>query len=276
MSIIEKAVQISRTGGIHPDSGTPRPPPGEPRELRAAAPIKMSNLYGLGMIVRETVDPEIIDQFRNIKRPLLQTAFGPLAEATANVIMITSPLPGAGKTFVSVNLASVLTKERDRSVLLVDTDNARGSLTELLDAKDRPGIFDLLNDPRLTLNDVSVPTDAAGFTVIPMGTRTPESLELLGSARAKEVFRQLSSADRNRIVILDAPPLLASLDGPVIAALAGQILMVVEAGSTTRSSVIKGLEMLDRSRPIGLILNKTSSNFDWSGYGGYRYGAAPA
>jgi Mrp family chromosome partitioning ATPase len=276
MSIIEKAVQSSKNVGRQPtNSASQLTALVESRATHPVEPIEISKLYGQGILVREPVDPEVLDQFRNMKRPLLQTTFGPLAETMANLVMITSPLPGAGKTFVSINLANVLTRERDRSVLLVDTDNARGSLTELMGIKDRPGIFDLLNDRSLSLNDVSIPTDVAGLTVIPTGARTAESLELLGSARAKEVFRHLSSADRNRIVILDAPPLLASLDGPVAAALAGQILMIVEAGSTTRSSLTKSLELLDRSRPIGLILNKTSSSLDWSGYGGYGYGAAP-
>ena len=95
------------------------------------------------------------------------------------------------------------------------------------------------------------------LSVLPSGQKVADSLERLNSSRCRETFRQILAGDPSRILILDGPPLLMTNEGPSVAALAGQILLVVEAGVTPKSSITTSLELLDLEKPIGMILNKT-------------------
>jgi len=249
----------------------PRDPPAAPGESVAFLRL-LSGRY----LVTESADRNVYEQFRRLKRPLLRCAFGPLAETGTQVVMITSALQGAGKTFVAGNLAHVLAMEKDRSVLLIDTDNANPTLTRQLGLLGRPGLFDVINDAGMTLEQAICRTDVPGLYVLPAGRSAPDSLERLNSDRCREVLEEILSNHPGGIVILDAPPLLVTSDAPAVAGLAGQFLMVVEAGETSRSSVCKALELLDERKPIGLILNRAPGHGDPGSYYAYPAQSGPA
>jgi Mrp family chromosome partitioning ATPase len=219
-----------------------------------------------GYLIRESESPEVFEHFRRLKRPVLQTAFGPLAGAQSQLLTITSPLAGAGKTFVSINLAHTLALEKDRAVLLIDTDSTQRCLTRQLGLSDRAGFFELINDAHSRLDDVVCRTDVPGLSVVPAGAMLADSLERLNSSRCKAVFRQILADNPARIVIMDGPPLLVTSEGPAIASYAGQILLVIEAGNTATSSFRASLELLDRQKPIGLILNKATGTLGFGFY----------
>jgi receptor protein-tyrosine kinase len=266
MKIIERAIQSAAPKGgrkTGADSGHAARHSGQ-RTTATGEVVKFtSHVYGSGgSLVTDAMDRPIYEQFRRLKRPLLQAAFGPQAESGLHVIMVTSPLPGAGKTFVSTNLAYVMAMEKDRNVLLIDMDNIRRSLTIQQGLEGRPGIFDIIGDEQLPLDEAIFHADLPGLSIIPAGKPGPDSLERLTSSRCQEIFRHIRTSDPTRLVILDAPPLLASSDGPLVGALAGQSLLVVEAGVTAKSSVQKSISLLNGSKPIGLILNKTPGEID--------------
>lgn len=282
MTIIERAIQAARAkaAAATPEeeparaargSGSrvtplPRPAHDSPEQI-----IPFPRLDGGGSLVTEVADPKVYEQFRRLKRPLLQCAFGPLATPGTQTIMITSPLQGAGKTFVSSNLAYALALEKDRNVLLIDTDNANPTLTRQLGLTGRPGLYDLLSDTTLTLEQVVCRTDVPGLWLLPAGKTAPDSLELLNSNRCQDIFRQLAERDPNGVIILDAPPLLITNEAPAVTTLAGQFLLVIEAGVTPKSSVTRSLEILDTKKPVGLVLNKTRSHGELGSYYPYAY-----
>jgi Mrp family chromosome partitioning ATPase len=278
MTIIERAIQAARDKATQqpaePKKPVTQPVKQEPSPAPTAseAKIPFARFGTGGSLVTESADRNIYEQFRRLKRPLLQCAFGPLAEAGAQIVMVTSPLQGAGKTFVASNLAYVLAMEKDRTVLLVDTDSANPSLTRQLGLSGRPGLFDIIHDPDLTLADVVCRTDVPGLFVLPAGRSASDSLERLNSERCREVLAQGLANHPGGIVILDAPPLLITNEAPAVAALAGQYLLVVAAGVTPRSTVGKSLELLDEQKPIGLILNKAPTYGELGSY----YGSYPA
>ena len=259
MTIIERAIDAARakvagqpaTARERSSGSRRRPSPPGPTEA-----IAFTRLVDGGNLMTEAKDRSVFEQFRRLKRPLLQAAFGPLAAPGTQVIMVTSPLQNAGKTFVSSNLAWVLAMEKDREVLLIDMDNAHQSLTRQLGMTDRPGLFDMINDETMEARQAIYATDMPGLSVLPAGLTATDSLERLNSARCREVFLQIIAADNSRILILDAPPLLVTHEGPAIASIAGQVLLVVAAGETAKSGLTRSLELLDRQKPIGLILNK--------------------
>jgi len=286
VTIIERAIQAARTKAAGrqaepPESAGPESvvplsaPKPEPKPAAAPAagnaPVSFAKLVTSGILVTESADRKIFEQFRRLKRPLLQCAFGPLAEAGAQIIMVTSPLQGAGKTFVASNLAHVLAMEKDRTVLLVDTDSANPSLTRQFGLQGQPGLFDVITDSGITLEQAISRTDIPGLFVLPAGRTAADSLERLNSDRCRTALAEILANHPGGIVILDAPPLLVTNEAPAVAALAGQFLLVVQAGVTPRSSISKALELLDESKPIGLILNKATGQGELGSY--YPYPA---
>lgn len=281
MTIIERAIQAARAKAAA--TGTETEPAREARGTSRVTPlprpthdapeqtIPFPRMDTGGSLVTEGTDPKVYEQFRRLKRPLLQCAFGPLATPGTQTIMITSPLQGAGKTFVSSNLAYALALEKDRNVLLIDTDNANPTLTRQMGLTGRPGLYDLISDTGLGLEQVVCRTDVPGLWLLPAGKTATDSLELLNSRRCQEIFQQLAERDPNGIIILDAPPLLITNEAPAVTALAGQFLLVVEAGVTPRSSVTRSLEILDTKKPVGLVLNKARSHGELGSYYPYAY-----
>ena len=184
-----------------------------------------------------------ISQFRQLKRAVMRAAFGPLAEPGSNIVIVTSALPNAGKTFITMNIANAMSNERDRNVLLIDADNAGHSLTDELELGERTGFFDLLNDNSLHLNDVITKPRMPRLEVIPTGHRFSDSAELLSSRRAIDLLSRLSKQDPDRLIIFDAPPLLATSDAPALSDLGGLFLLVINAGTTTHNQVEQALQI---------------------------------
>jgi Mrp family chromosome partitioning ATPase len=278
MNIIEKAISL-RDAAKPADTG--RNPSSAGRRRKGASstargvstsnqPARFSRLTELGMLPDTERDQLLIEQLRHLKRPILQNSFGPLSEDTANLVMISSARPGAGKTFVSAALAYALTRERELSVVIVDLDNIRATLTKGLDLQDRVGFFDAADDPDISLESTLVPTEIPGLRVIPTGRQTQDSAELLNSQRARQLLAALSDDDPTRIIILDTPPLLVTPDAHAILDLAHQVVLVVEAGVTKLSDMRQILGSLRGDKPVGVVLNKAAGGL-MSTYGGDYY-----
>lgn len=280
MTIIEKAMQSAAARKSAPAPAEPAPP--RPPRTRPAAPAPeaaaaggdlalFSRLADGGMLLDRAALPAMVGQLRHLKLAILKCAFGPLAEPGANVVMLSSPMPGAGKTWLAANLGQMLALERDRSILLIDADNTRGTLTRALKLKDHAGFYDLLHDESLPVESCTLATEYPGLSVLPTGGAYQDSLELLNSQRASELVEQLTRSDPNRLLLLDCPPLLATPDAAALSMLAGQILMVVEAGITSEDSLDQALALLDSQKPIGLVLNKIPNSRLLASSAGYYY-----
>lgn len=218
----------------------------------------------------------IADEFRRIKRPLIANAAARTGENAApnqNLIMIASGLPNAGKTFCSVNLAFSLSLERELHVLLVDADVAKPHISRAFGLEQHPGLIDLLVDEAADLSSLLVRTDLNDIQILPAGRSHPQATELLASERMSAVVKELSTRYADRIVILDSPPLLMTSEAQALAGQVGQIVVVVEAGRTSKQSLEQTIETLPRDKAVNIILNKTSS---WGRtgayYGEYGYG----
>lgn len=256
MSFIERSIETSswnKPGSKAAERRPARPEAATPGERIAFASRTIARG---GELITEGAHQGIFEQFRRLKRPLLQVAFGPLASPGFNVLVVTSPVPGVGKTFVATNLAHTMALEKGFQVLLIDMDSTRHKLTSQLGLDGQPGFYDVINDDGVPLNQAVRDTDVPGLSILPAGIPAPDSLERLHSARCRDIFQQIISSRYYRLVILDSPPLLVGSDGPAVLAYAGQTLLVVEAGVTPKSTIGKAVEMLDRDKPTGLILNR--------------------
>ena len=227
-----------------------------------------------GVLSAEGGRSRLDEEYRMIKRPLLMRAFEQAVEGgnPLNLIMITSALSGEGKTFTAMNLAISIAMEMDRTVLLVDSDLAKPSLSRHLQVNDRPGFTECLRDEALDLGDCILHTDVPKLKVVPAGQRHVRATELLASNSMKSRLIELATRYSDRIVLFDSPPLLATSEASTLARHMGQIAMVVEYGATPQFLINEALNMLGSSNSVSLILNKTRDDFLVKHVGGYGYG----
>jgi exopolysaccharide/PEP-CTERM locus tyrosine autokinase len=219
--------------------------------------MEPATLQAAHLVPPASMERRIAEELRLIKRPLLLNAENDAAPLpNGNLVMIASALPGAGKTFLSLNLALSMASELDWSVLLVDADVSRATLSRSLGLADAPGLVGLLEEEHGDLADFAFKTNYPGLHVLPAGPSRPHVKELLGSQRMRTLVADLTEGAQRRIVVLDSPPLLLTSEARVLASYAGQILLVVEAGVTPRRSVREAIEVLDPTKAINLVLNK--------------------
>jgi protein-tyrosine kinase len=226
-----------------------------------------------GMVMPDDERAAISENFRRIKRHILSNVANPNGSQNPNLVMLTSALPGEGKTFCTINLAISMAMEMDRTVLLVDADVARPSVTAALGIKTTPekGLMDVLLDRRIDLADVLCKTDIGKLSVLPAGTRHARATEVLASERMRELLQEMAERYHDRIIIFDSPPLLAASEACALASRMGQILVVVEAGRTTETALKDALSRIESSNVLGVLLNKGGA--PGAGYyGGYGYG----
>ncbi|MFP4601886.1 MAG: XrtA-associated tyrosine autokinase [Halochromatium sp.] len=248
----------------------------EDQDRGARVTIDLARLKAEGCVTPDGDRSRVAEEFRIIKRPLLENAFGrtALLVEQGNLIMVTSSLPGEGKTFTTVNLAMSIAMEMDKTVLLVDADVGRARVHKMLNIPMGPGLIDLMVDPSLDVGDVMLRTNIPKLRIIPMGKFHPHANELLASGDMQRLLHEMASRYEDRVILFDSPPLLVTSEAVVLSNLVGQIVFVVEAQRSLQHSVKDALGLLDASKPIGLVLNKTRhlGGDYYYGYGGYGLG----
>lgn len=227
-----------------------------------------------GLIPPESETRKFDEEYRVIKRPILKNAFGKNSRdiEQGHVVLVTSALSGDGKTFTCINLALSLAQEKDIAVLLIDADIPKPHISNLFDAQDEPGLLDYLDDKTASIEDLELPTSAAGLTFLPAGKFRPNATELLSSRRMQKLLDYLSRRNPRQMVLIDSSPLLQTTESRALASIAGQSALVVRAGVTPREAVLDAIATLDASKPTNLILNQVRFGKNHGYYGGY-YGA---
>lgn len=230
--------------------------------------VDQDGLRAAGLLPPAHQDRQIAEQYRQIKRPLIANATGrgTTVGTNAHVIMMASALPGEGKTFTAINLGFSMAREKDISVLLVDADSPKPHISKLLGAADSPGLLDLLQNDQLDVESLILPTDVPGLSLLPAGRHSEHATELLASARMRVLMTRLAQRDSRRIVLLDSPPLLLTTESLALAAVSGQVVLVVRAAHTPQQTVLDALSHLE-GRSVALVLNQNMSATPAAYYG---------
>ena len=237
--------------------------------------VNIARLKAAGALTPDAGRSKIAEEYRLIKRPLLTNAFGHGGNPpvpNGNLIMVTSSVPGEGKSFTAINLAISMATELESTVLLVDADVAKSSVIRYLGLQADRGLLDVLRDPTLQLPDVLIKTDIAKLTVLPSGRGFTHATELLASNAMKAFIEDISTRYHDRIIIYDCPPLLATSEASVLASYMGQIVFVVEAERTPQEAVKDALAHLVDCEHVGIVVNKAPARAVGSDYYGYGYG----
>lgn len=217
--------------------------------------------------------PSVKEDLRRLKRAVLKQAVTEIAELPSQrIVMVTSAVPGEGKTFTSASLALEIAAETDTPVLLVDGDVLRPKLTGLFGLEQERGLLDYLQDDATDLASIVFPTDVPQLTIMPAGRGREGVHELMAGPRLPQLTAELGRLWSRGIVLFDSSPALLASEPQILAGLVGQILFVVRAGVTEQRAVIEGVGSLGENRPVSLVLNcylRPKSEYGYSGY--YTY-----
>ena len=289
MSLVEQAIARMRNQANAAKSATPAVAPNlstlpavaepvlEPSRITKRMSLNLRALRAQGYLPEESRDREFAEHYRRIKRPLIDKALSTTtAVGEPRVIMITSALPGDGKTFTSVNLALSMALERDISVMLVDCDVAKRHVSEIAGIGEEKGLLDALVDESVDIESLVVQTDLRSLSILPAGRRVEGTAELLSSNRMRQLVNTLCARNPRRIVLLDSPPLLITNEGRALVKIAGQVVLVIRAGRTPRHAVQEAVALFDQQQAGGLILNQMAAGSSEAYYGYEAYGSHDA
>jgi protein-tyrosine kinase len=268
---IDVAENLEKPGGLHAvnsRAASDPAPTGHSRSVRLD--LDLAKLASVGFVTPDMPRSRIADEFRVIKRPLIANASakGSVQIKNGNLIMVTSAVPGDGKSFSAVNLAMSIAMELDRTVLLVDADVARPSLPRTLGIPDTPGLLDVLDDKSVDLGQVLLRTNVEKLTFLSSGRLHSRAAEMLASDAMTDLLNELATRYSDRIVVFDSPPLLVTTEARALASRMGQIVFIVDAENTLQSEVKRALATIEACPIKLMVLNKART----TGQGAYGYG----
>jgi capsular exopolysaccharide synthesis family protein len=236
----------------------PEEPPGA-NGLESATP----DLPFGGKLLNSSRKMTSVEQYRRLAARLYLAQ----ADSRLKVVMVTSALPGEGKTLTAANLALTLSESYRRQVLLVDADLRRPCLHELFHVPNVTG----LNEGLRAGADRKVPvirvTDH--LTILTAGRPEPDPMSVLASDRMRRVLEEAGSAFE--WVIVDTPPIGLLSDARLLSSLVDTVLLVVRAGSTPTSAIGSAIEAIGRERILGVVLNRADDALPHAEYANQYY-----
>jgi capsular exopolysaccharide synthesis family protein len=182
-------------------------------------------------------------------------------------LLITSPLPGEGKTFVAANLARVIAKQADTRVLLIDSDMRLSSMHTILGAPSQPGLSEYLAGD-FDLASVTQRGLPENFFFIPGGQTATNPTELLGNGRFGILMK--NAIQIFDWIIIDSPPTIPVSDARLLAGFCDGLLMVINAGSTPFDLAQRACGDFSKNQILGVILNRVEPQQNYGSY--YYYG----
>lgn len=177
-------------------------------------------------------------------------------EKGGNTIMITSALPGEGKTLTAINLAFTFAKLFEQTVLLVDGDLRQQAIHKKLGFSSDKGLIDHLVDD-IPLSDLMIWPGIDKLTLISGGRSVAESAELFRSTRMRELVNEMKTRYPDRYVFFDVPPILGGADTLDFVPLVDHVVVVVQYGVTPIDAVKKAVELIPQEKVIGFVLNRS-------------------
>ena len=206
-----------------------------------------------------------VEQFRTLRSRLYRLR----EKQSFRIVLVTSTLPGEGKTFVALNLAQAIARQHERRALLIDADLRAAALHVAMGAPSWPGLSDCLMGEADEFSIIqSNPQDNLFF--IPAGRSVPNPAELLSNTRLKGLLDRI--APTFDWIIVDSPPVLLVSDASVLAGLCDGVLFVVRAASTAFDLAQTASQEFRGKNLLGFVLNRAEEQATYEGaysyYGG--------
>lgn len=196
------------------------------------------------------------EQFKMLRSHLLF----PPDRSSPRIIMVTSAIPGEGKSIVAGNLAVSIALGKQEHVLLMECDLRRPSLCNVFGLGHCRGLSDyLLEEAELT--DLLCKTAVDKLTILPGGTMTETPYELLSSQRMMDLLKEVKNRYEDRYIILDSTPAQVAAETGVLSKFVDGIVMVVRYGKTSRKLVQETMERIGEDKFLGVVFNCTEGTF---------------
>jgi exopolysaccharide/PEP-CTERM locus tyrosine autokinase len=280
MSLVEQAIakmrQSAAGDGPVPKAAVLRDRLEDTARHNRLVEIDLAAMRQNGYMPETGIERQFAEHYRQIKRPLVERAIkgkAPEGGQDPRVVMITSALPGEGKSFTSSNLSFSLARERDISVLLVDADILKPRTSEVFGVKQEPGLMDALADEKVSIESLVLGTNIRGLSILPAGQFVEGAAELLLSNRMRQILADLLAYDPRRLIVLDSPPLLPTSEGRALTKVSGQVVLVARAGQTPVQALKDAIALLDPARFGGIVLNDAHLSMTETFYGYGAYGS---
>jgi capsular exopolysaccharide synthesis family protein len=208
------------------------------------------------------------EEFRKMKTQIFLRAPNP-----PRTILVTSTVPGEGKTTVAVNLALAISQGIPKKAILIDGDLRKPGihLKEHLNSK---GLANYLLN-QTPISEILLNSEVDNLQIIPAGPSNKKSVELIGSKKMSELLMSLREFGDDTYVIIDSPPILSTSDPTLLSKLVDGIVLVVMGNRTPGEFIRRAMRCIDCQKIIGIVFNqidiKTSSYYYSKRYPYYKY-----
>lgn len=218
--------------------------------------------HGVGLITHDNPTSVVSEQFNTVRTNIQFS----LVDKELNSILFTSSAPSQGKSTVSNNVAVTWAKQGEK-VVLIDSDLRRPTVHKTFNLDNKVGLSNYLLG-NATVDEIIQPTLVDNLFAVTSGPIPPNPSELLGSNRAKKLWKELQ--DKSDLLILDAPPVNAVTDSQVLATQVDGVIMVVPQGIAEKSGVIHAKHALENvhANILGVIMNRMTKEKSVGYYGG--------
>ncbi|MFQ5736290.1 MAG: polysaccharide biosynthesis tyrosine autokinase [Thermodesulfobacteriota bacterium] len=197
----------------------------------------------------DSADQMVAEQYRILYMKLEEMRLDKGYRAFA----ITSAVKDEGKSVTSFNLAYLMAMDFKKRTILVEADLRKAStVNNYLKKPGQYGLADVLSG-RCDLHSAIVNVEGTSLYMLPTGSLTKKSSELIGSQRMKSAMSTIKA--EFEYIIVDSPPILPLVDVSILSKLVDGLLIVVRAGKTSRNLVVKALDSVSNANPLGVILN---------------------
>jgi exopolysaccharide/PEP-CTERM locus tyrosine autokinase len=219
-----------------------------PSKSAALTPV---NRLDKSLVVVHSPHSYEAEQFRMLRANLLFPKKGGKAPRT---LLVTSALPGEGKSFVSANLAAIIAQNVDHHVLLIDADMRNPTIHKLFGLRDPSGLSDYLNQGR-PIPELLQRAHTQRLSLLPGGPPPSNPAELLSSRRMAALMQEVRNRYDDRYIIIDSPPPHITSESNALAKFVDGIVVVVKVNSTPRDLVTALIEKFEKEKVAGIVVN---------------------
>ncbi|MGI9450965.1 MAG: hypothetical protein ACR2QH_10085 [Geminicoccaceae bacterium] len=226
----------------------------DPRSEKDRIQLDWETLVPSGLVDPRDRTRPLPANMDEIARALVRQALSDQSSWRDRIILVSSARESRAKSMTALNFAFALTTVNRHSVVLLDANMDGSGAGRHVGAQEHPGLTTALCDSNVEVDEITLETNLDRLTLVAGGTYEEDILDRFASRRMLEILRFLTR-DPETLLVLDAPPILSSQEAAVLSVIAGQVVLVVEAGTTDENSINQALKRIGDRHNISLVLS---------------------
>ncbi|MBI3563130.1 MAG: polysaccharide biosynthesis protein [Gammaproteobacteria bacterium] len=218
--------------------------------MREPRLIANEMLDSLKIIYPEMPDKKVLNSYRELRTKLFQF------NKTGNfVVMVSSIVPFAESSNITINIGSAFAFDSTKTALLVDCNLSAPKLNKLFNIDTEVGLTSFLEDDKISIDKIIFPTGVHRLRLIPVGHRREMSTEYFSSIRMRHFLQAVKKRYPDRFILIDSPSIGESADAKIIADLCDFIVLIVPYASVTEAKLLNTIDSIDKSKIAGIVFN---------------------